>query len=297
MDARTGHYKRRDKMPTLRTMLPFARTFARFPLIARLRARKDARIDAYRKEHLFDNPVYSDPKRLNRFEFQAYSQSGEDGIIAEIFRRIGVTNRVFVECGVGNGYQCNSLYLLLQGWTGLWIESNPRSCRSIRRAHADAISGKKLIVIHTAATAQTFDGLLVQSGVDDEPDLLSIDTDGNDYWLWKSIVHKRPRVVVIEYNALHRPPVEWIMKENPAHVWTRDTYYGASLSSLEKLGKEKGYTLVGCNFSGGNAFFVRDDLVGSHFATSGAAYHYEPLRLFLLRSAGAFPIRLSAEEI
>lgn len=277
-------------------MQSFGRILSRFPLMARLRAATTARIDAYLKEHLHENPVYSDPKRLNRFEFQAYSQSGEDGILTEIFRRIGVTNRVFVECGVGNGYECNSLYLLLQGWTGLWIESDPRSCRSIRHAHADAIREKKLILAQTVATAQTVESLLADSGIPDQPDLLSLDTDGNDYWLWKSILHKRPRVVVIEYNALHRPPVEWIMKENPAHVWTRDTYYGASLSSLEKLGKEKGYTLVGCNFSGGNAFFVRDDLVGNAFVTSGAAYHYEPLRLFLLRPAGAFPIRFSAQE-
>ncbi len=277
-------------------MTLLARTLARFPLMARLQAKKHARIDAYLKLHLLENPTYDDPKRLNRFEFQAYSQSGEDGIIAEIFRRIGVKNRVFVECGVGDGYECNSLYLLMQGWTGVWIEGNPRFCRTIRRAHADSISDKKLILKEVMITPDTVDDLLMQSGIDDEPDLLSIDTDGNDYWLWKSVQHKQPRVVVIEYNALHRPPVEWIMKENPAHTWTRDTYYGASLSSLEKLGQEKGYTLVGCNFSGGNAFFVRSDLVSDKFVMADATYHYEPLRLFLLRPAGAFPIRLTEQR-
>ncbi len=271
----------------VRTVAAFA---ARLPLAARFSAGKRARIDTYTKIHMRDNPVYADPKRLNRFEFQVYSQSGEDGIIAEIFKRIGTTNRFFVECGAGNGYECNSLYLLMQGWTGLWIEANPRSCRSIRHAHKDAIDRQRLFLKEAPATAETIETILREANTPPEPDFLSIDIDGNDYWIWKSIQSFRPRVVVIEYNALHRPPVEWIMPENNTHQWKRDAYYGASLSSMETLGKEKGYTLVGCNFSGGNAFFVRNDLIGDLFVTEGAIYHYEPLRMHLLQRAGAFPV-------
>ncbi len=92
------------------------------PLTAQNENVRKVLIETYLKTYLHDNPKYSDPKKLNKFEFQVYSQNGEDGMIEEIFRRIGTTNKYFVEFGVENGLENNTLYLLLQDWKGSWVE-------------------------------------------------------------------------------------------------------------------------------------------------------------------------------
>jgi hypothetical protein len=126
-------------------------------------------------------------------------------------------------------------------------------------------------------SSDTIEALLAQHQVPAELDLLSIDIDGNDYWVWEAIRGWRPRVVVIEYNASHDPSVRWVMLEDPSYRWNGTTYYGASLASLAALGRQKGYTLVGTNSTGVNAFFVRDDLVTpDRFLDPVVHYHYSP---------------------
>ncbi len=110
-------------------------------------------------------------------------------------------------------------------------------------------------------------------------DLLSIDVDLNTYWLCKAITNYEPRVVVVEYNALFPPPVEWVVRYDPMSAWDGTCYFGASLKSLENLGTLKGYRLVGCDVTGVNAFFVRQDLVEDKFLRPFTAEnHYEPMR-------------------
>jgi hypothetical protein len=232
---------------------------------------------------------YKNGKRLNRFAYQGYSQNGEDGIIAEIFKRIGTTNCYFVEFGAGgDGLENNTAYLLLKKWRGCWIEGNPESVDNIRKRYKTLIKKGRLLIKRAFITAENIERLFREVRVPEELDLLSIDVDGNDYWVWKAINHFRPRVVVIEYNGLFRPDVRWVMKYNSKHVWNGVTgFFGASLKSLEILGKKKGYSLVGCNFQGSNAFFVRDDLVKNKFLSPFTAEnHFEPSRLHLVRRYG-----------
>jgi hypothetical protein len=114
--------------------------------------------------------------------------------------------------------------------------------------------------------------------------LLSIDIDGNDYWIWKALQQYKPRVVVIEYNAMFPPPVRWVQKYEAAFAGDGTSHYGASLESLELLGAALGYRLVGCTLGGVNAFFVRDDCSPEAFAQPATAENlYEPQRYFLLR--------------
>lgn len=244
-------------------------------------------IDKYLDECLYSNPKYAEPKRLNRFEFQAYSQNGEDGILAEIFNRIGVTNKLFVEFGVGDGLENNTAYLLIKGWNGVWIEANQKSIDSIKAKFGALIETSRLTLLNSFITAENIEPLLTSAAVPREFDLLSIDIDGNDYWVWKAIERFQPRVVMIEYNALFTPDVKWIMQYNPGAKWPRTTYFGASLKSLELLGREKGYELVCCNFTGVNAFFVQRDLIRDLFSGPFTAEnHYEPMRLHLVRQSG-----------
>lgn len=211
--------------------------------------------------------------RINEFERRITSQNGEDGIIAEIFRRIGTTNRYFVEFGVGDGHECNTAQLALFGWSGLMLEGDPADAASLARRYA---SLGALHVAQVFITAENIAGIFGSHGVPKEFDILSIDVDGNDYWIWRALSGYRPRVVVIEYNSAYPPPRRWVMRYDPEHRWDKTTYYGASISSFEALGKDLGYCLLGTDVTGVNAFFVRRDLLrasGFRALDAAAAYH------------------------
>ena len=126
---------------------------------------------------------------------------------------------------------------------------------------------------------------------------LSLDIDRNTYWVWEALTSIRPRVVVIEYNALYPPPVDWIVEYRAERAWKGTSYFGASLCAYERLGREKRYALVGCSLNGVNAFFVREELCGDLFdAPFTAARHYEPVRYFLIRRNG-FPRAMNDDPV
>jgi hypothetical protein len=227
------------------------------------------------------------PHRLEHFGRKIYSQSEEDGIIEEIFRRVGITPRSgkFVEFGANDGVQSsNTLYLLHRKFAGLWIEASESHVRSIRNRFREPLESGQLRVAHAFVTAENIDELLVSNlGNDKDVALLSIDIDGNDFWVWKAINSITPAVVVIEYNGTFPPPTSITQEYRPDHVYGGTDYFGASVEALAKLGRQKGYQLVGCNITGVNAFFVREDLVSEHFPyplTAETLYH--PCRIHLL---------------
>jgi hypothetical protein len=226
-------------------------------------------------------PRHADSRRLLRYGFKTYAQNDEDGIIQEIFHRIGPTDRTFVEFGVESGVECNSVKLLIEGWRGLWIEAQPDNANAIRGRFAPFLDRRKLTLLESLVRAENIDALLAEGGMGGEIDLLAIDIDYNDYWVWKAVTAVRPRVVVIEYNASLRPPLSLTVPYDPQGRWDGSNFYGASLEALVRLGREKGYHIVGCSVAGVNAFFVRDDLCGDKFLEPAtAAEHYEPPRHF-----------------
>lgn len=238
-------------------------------------------------EHLYNNPKYSNSKRLNKAEYQVFSQNGEDGIIAEIFNRIGTTNKYFIEFGVEDGLECNSTILLYKQWKGLWIEGSDHHSANINTKFKDKIDAGQLTVKNQFINAENIESIFKSAGAPAEPDLLSIDIDYNDYYVWQAITNYNPRVVVIEYNALYRPDTHFVVPYKAERTWDRTSYFGASLLALQQLADQKGYCLVGCCFVGSNAFFVRKDLVGDHFeAPYTAENHYEPIRDYLYFKPG-----------
>jgi len=220
---------------------------------------------------------FDDPLFLERFGFKVFSQSDEDGIIEEIFNRVKTTDKTFVEFGVQNGLESNGHYLLHKGWNGLWIEGSGKAVKEIGRLFEKPIKDKRLTVVNAFIDRDNINTLIEKDGgISGEIDLLSIDIDGNDYWVWEAIKCVNPRVVVIEYNAKFPPNFEWVMEYDPTHIWHGDDNMGASLKSLELLGARLGYRLVGTNILGINAFFVRNDLTGGLFsgdATAEALYN------------------------
>lgn len=131
-----------------------------------------------------------------------------------------------------------------------------------------------------------------------EIDLLSIDIDSNDFWVWNAITEIMPRVVVIEYNASLRPPLSLVIPYDPVRRWDGSNYFGASLEALVRLADRKGYRIVGCNFAGVNAFFVRNDLCCDWFIEPATAEeHYEPPRYFFAGIHFGHPPRLGSYTI
>lgn len=256
-------------------------------LLPGVEAARQLAIDDYLMRHLFSNPKYADPKRLSRYAHQVFSQNGEDGIIEEIFRRIGAGSRSFVEIGVGDGTENNTAYLLASGWSGCWLEGDKRLVSRIQKQFAPLIEKGQLKVCQTWVAAETINSVLAPLVAGQQVDLLSIDIDGNDLWIWKAITVIHPRAVVMEYNAIFPPTSTWVMPYNAQHYTSGDSYYGASLGALTALGTELGYSLVGCDFHGVNAFFVRNDLLADLFLSPYDAHnHYEPPRYFLRRKVG-----------
>ena len=236
---------------------------------------------------LQSNPRYQDPKRLTRSEHQVYSQNGEDGVIAEIFRRIGTTSREFIEIGVGDGMENNTTHLLLQGWTGSWIEANPGAVGRIRRTFAEPLARAQLQLKEVFVTAENITGVLKQINVGADPDLLSIDVDRNTWFVWEALAAVKARLVVVEYNALYPPAEHWKVQYDSQTTWNATAHFGASLKAYEELGRKLGYALVGCELFGANAFFIRSELLGDHFcAPFTAENHYEPPRYWLGRRDG-----------
>jgi len=168
----------------------------------------------YLYEYLYNNPKYSGSKRITQYGKSVFSQNGEDGIIKEIFNRIGTTNNYFVEFGVGDGLENNTAFLLLNNWKGLWIEGSKNFFSKIKKNLREPILKEQLKVKNSFITPENIETIFEEFDVPKSPDLMSIDIDSTDYWVWKAIKNYTPRVVVVEYNETYFPPTVWIQRKN-----------------------------------------------------------------------------------
>lgn len=224
----------------------------------------------------------TDPRALENFGYKVYSQNDEDGIIAEIFKRIGTTTKEFIEFGVQNGLESNCHLLLHKGWRGLWIEGSKDYCREIKLRFRPVLESGSLRLVNAFINRDNINGIIGKKAFSKSPDLLSIDIDGNDWHIWDVISCCTPRVVCIEYNGKFPPDIEWVQPYNPEHIWQCNDWHGASLRSMALLGEKKGYRLVGTNLNGANAFFVKKELINDSFSELSTAEElYNPLRLDL----------------
>ena len=224
----------------------------------------------WNREDLSDEE-FSKLKRTNQrgltsYEYSLFSQNGEDGIIRYLFSEIGVSSKTFLEFGFGV-VQNNSLRLILkEGWSGVLIDGSGTSVKAFNKA-IQKTGMRNVKAIRQFLDLQNLRATLLNSGLPEQIDLLSIDVDGNDYWFWKDISYLDPRVVVIEYNASLGPELSLVVPYDPLFNYQEKHpsgfYHGASLAALVKLAHDKGYALIGCDSNGINAFFVRRDCLSS----------------------------------
>lgn len=222
---------------------------------------------------------------------KVYSQNDEDGITLEIFSRIGIKHKTFFEIGVGNGMENNTLFWLKQGWKGVWIDGSDSNAEFINRYFAHAMEEGNLTFRQAMIRVENIDAIVETTEFSgQEIDLLSIDIDGNDYYIFQKLSTLNPRLVIIEYNSKYPPPVKWRIPYDREYVWNGSDWFGASLCTMSELFEKKGYTLVGCNMTGSNAFYVRNDLLGDYFPFAGDVKKlYQPPRYYLT-TAYYFPI-------
>ncbi len=204
---------------------------------------------------------------LNSKEFKVYSQNGEDGVLLYIFSKIGIKNKKVVEIGVEEGKECNSANLVINfGWQGLLVEADLDEVLKARHyyKHVKGISEDRLKIAKSFVTTENVNQVIKDNGIKGEIDMLSIDIDGNDYWILEKIDAVNPRMIVMEYNASipsgKSITVPYDAEFDRFSKHESGLYHGASLRALTKLANQKGYILVGCESTGCNAFFVRKDL-------------------------------------
>lgn len=231
----------------------FLRSYARYrPVTVDTRLAHLGQLVARTKPELFAS---SD---LSRYELRVFSQNGEDGVLVEILNRIGVGDRYFVEFGIQEGVEGNCVLLAdVLGWSGLFLEADPQFFAEVSRKY----EGTPVTVRREMVTADRIEEIFAAAGVPTELDVLSIDIDGNDIYVWEALGTHSPRVVIIEYNSGIRGEGPLAQPHDPDRVWDGGSAWGSSLAALETVGRRKGYSLVHTDLSGVNAFFVRDDLV------------------------------------
>lgn len=214
---------------------------------------------------------------LGDAEFSAFSQWGEDGVIDWLIERLPEIPNSFVEFGVENYRESNTRLLLqLRNWRGLVLDGSLDHIRDIQSQ--DIYWRYGLTAKCAFIDKDNINDLLVEEGFRGQIGLLSVDIDGNDYWVWQAITVVDPAIVVCEYNAVLGDryaltvPYQADFQRTRAHH--SNLYFGASLLALKSLASSKGYTFVGTTSTGCNAFFVRNDLAGTIISALGATYAF-----------------------
>lgn len=197
---------------------------------------------------------------VNTHKRQVHSQSGEDGIIEKIFETLEIKNGWYCEFGAGDGnWICNTRKLREEGWKGVLIEGDAESFNNLKTNYGSHPDVSIIESYVSCEPGESLDDLLSSTDIPSDFDILSIDVDGNDLWIWKSLKKYEPKVVVVEYNPHYNPADSFTIKYDPSHRFNSDNYYGATAGAFNKLAEEKGYKLIGST-GGLNLFYCKKEL-------------------------------------
>jgi hypothetical protein len=204
--------------------------------------------------------------RLRDAEFKVFSQFGDDGIIQYLIRELAPLPDSFIEFGVESYRESNTRFLLMNdNWRGLVLDGSAD--------HMAGLRGDKLYWRHDITAVNAFidrenvNALFRENGFAGPIGILSIDIDGNDYWVWEAIDSVDPAIVIVEYNSVFGPSLDVSIPYDAAFMRSKahhsHLYWGASLKALCRLSEKKGFSFVGSNSAGNNAYFVRKDKLGA----------------------------------
>lgn len=213
------------------------------------------------------NAGRSPPVKLQDAEFKVFSQYGEDGILQHLIRETGITRKetAFVEFGVQDYSESNTRFLLMNDhWRGLIIDGSKQHMDSVR--NHDIYWRHDLTAVDAWIERDNINQLIGDSGFSGDIGILSVDIDGNDYWVWERIEVVNPVIVVVEWNSVFGQvhaisvPYDPVFQREKAHY--SNLFWGASIAAFAHLAAHKGYALLGSNTVGNNLFFVRNDRLG-----------------------------------
>lgn len=214
------------------------------------------------------NQQRTDIKSLHDVEFKVFSQFGEDGIIQYLIKETNISKKesVFIEFGVESYLESNTRFLLVNNnWRGLVFDGSERNVEAIKKQ--DFYWRNDLTAVHAWIYRDNINQLISNAGFSGDIGLLSVDIDGNDYWVWQAIDVVNPVIVAVEWNSILGSEAAISIPYDPKFFRTNahysNLYYGASIAAFEYLGKQKGYSLIGSNSAGNNLFFVRNDRLGN----------------------------------
>ena len=204
---------------------------------------------------------------VNNHEYKIFSQFGEDSIIQFLINNLNISKNLFIEIGVENYEEANTRFLLENNnWEGLIIDGSDKNIKFVREQNY--YWRNKIKAVSRFVSTKNINEIILDNKFKDNIGILSIDIDGNDYWLWESINAVSPDILIIEYNANFGSKKSLTIKYDENFQRSKKglnkLIYGASLSALYKLAKKKNYSLVLVNSNGNNAFFVRDNLLNSN---------------------------------
>lgn len=185
-----------------------------------------------------------------------FSSREEDGIILKLIASLNIKKGYFIEIGSNDCINSNCANLVFNfHWDGLFIDADEKLLKIGRRNYTLFGKGRQVNFACSFLTAENINQVLSDYISDRQVDFMSIDIDGDDYAIWRSIEYVRPSIVVIE-NKIEYGGDDIVV---PAHKPFAASEWGASIVSINKLAERKGYTLVATNAEGFNAFFMRDD--------------------------------------
>jgi hypothetical protein len=216
---------------------------------------------------------------LQAYEFKVFSQWGEDGIIQRLTKAIEIKNKTFIEFGVEDFFESNCRFLIMKDdWKGFVVDGSNSNIQRLKasyfywRHHLEAVAA--------FITKENIEETLAKSGFEADLGILSIDLDGNDFYILEAIKNFNPRVLICEYNPVFGSrrkiciPYQSDFSRNNAHH--SNLYWGASLAAMTHLAKTKGYSLVGTNTASTNAFYVRNDLLNDKVRVLTVEEAYSP---------------------
>jgi hypothetical protein len=196
---------------------------------------------------------------LAEVEFQVFSQFGDDGIIQWLTQQLPIPNKTFVEFGVENYREANTRFLLVSNqWSGLVIDGSQHNVSTIKADQVNTFFD--LQALCSFITTANINELISKAGFAREVGILSVDIDGNDYWVLKAIDVIDPVIIICEYNSLFGFEHPYTIEYKSDFVRGKNTpfqFYGTSLKSAYNVAKEKGYSFIGCNSAGNNAYFIK----------------------------------------
>lgn len=200
---------------------------------------------------------------LAMYEFSVFSQFGEDGIIQFLIQILEIKNKTFIEFGVEDFTESNCRFLMMKdNWRGYVIDGSAPNVERLRESYfywKHQLSSQSAFI-----NVENINSLLEKSGFDHDLGIMSIDLDGNDYFILSAVTDWRPRILICEFNPVFGPSRKITVPYDPSFKrYSRHhsgVYWGASLSALCSLAQQRGYVFVGINSAGHNAFFVRRDI-------------------------------------